>query len=155
MIDNKIELLQKEVHGLIQDFSEKRKQYKFRRNIIQISSVCIGAMISMFIGFSFISEIELWCKVIGIILSAIATILNGISNIFNFEQRWRQRSVTYLRLLELNRDIKLETEIDDEKYEEYKKRLKDIMSQDTELWVANIEKQQNTLERKTNKNPEG
>lgn len=150
MKEEQIALLQQEVENLVQSFSTKRKQYEKMKNILQILTVCTGALVSLSIGLSFISEIEFLCKVIGIVLSAAATIITGISNIYSYEQRWKQRSVTYLKLLELKRNLKLEGQMTEEKFAEYRKQLNTIMSQDTELWVMIVENQQekNALEKK-------
>lgn len=150
MKEEQIALLQKEVESLVQSFSKKRKQYEKMKNIFQMLIVCMGALVSLSLGLSFISEIEFLCKVIGIVLSAAATIITGISNLYNYEQRWRQRSVTYLKLLELKRDLKFEAEMSEEKFTEYRERLNIIMRQDAELWLMIIENQQekNTLEKK-------
>lgn len=140
--DNKWEVLKKEIQDLIASFEEKRKRYARRKNIIQILLVCLAAVTSLSIGLSFVEKIAYGCKIASMLLSFITTIITGISSIYNYEQRWRQRSRTYLKLLELKRDLKLEEVLTDQVFRQYKERLNAIMKEDGELWLEITENPQ-------------
>lgn len=131
----KLKLLENEIQDLINDFSKKRKEYEKIKNRLQFATICIGAETSLVLGLSFISEISDICKILGVILSTVTTIITGYLHIHNFEQKCRQRTVTYLKLLELKRDLKFEDNLSADEFNIYKKRLSIIMNEDSELYL--------------------
>lgn len=135
----KVKLLEKEVQDLINDFSKKRKKYEKMKNRLQFATICVGAGTSLVLGLSFISEISDICKILGFILSAITTIVTGYLHIHNFEQKCRQRTITYLKLLELKRDLKFEDDLSVDEFNIYKKRLSTIMNEDSELYLNQLD----------------
>ena len=142
------EALEGQVQSLLSDFSNKRNLYAKRNQNIQLATVCVGAVISLLLGLSFIEELSFVCKIAGLFLGAVTTVLTGINGIFNYEEKWKQRSITYLKLLELKRIIQLdEKQLDKTEYTEYINRLNKIMREDAELWITNVENQQRKQER--------
>lgn len=139
------EKLLKETQGLLNDFGKKRKIYAVRTKGFQISLICIGAMTSLVIGLSFIDGIAFVCRVIGLVLTAMTTIVTGILSVCDYEEKWRQRSVTYLKLLALKRDLNLEGAVTEEKFAVYWKRLDVIMEEDANLWFADFDAKQKEI----------
>lgn len=135
--------LERQVQSLLDNFSNKRNLYAKKNQNIQLATVCVGAAISLLLGLSFIEELAFICKIAGLFLGAVTTVLTGIRSIFNYEEKWKQRSITYLKLLELKRTIQLdERQLDKTEYAEYISKLNRIMREDAELWITNVENQQ-------------
>lgn len=138
-LEDRGKLLYEEVCSLCVDFNKKRKVYEKGKNRIQLLVVLSGALTSLALGLSFLDQIALLCQVAGLILSVVSTVLTGVLHVYNYEQKWKQRSVTYLKLLELKRDMKLGDMDTEEEFEQCKARLSVIMKEDTAIWIESIE----------------
>lgn len=91
--------------------------------------ICQGTTV-LAIALSFVDKIDIWMKIFGIIASALALIIYRISEIYALRDRTEQRTETYLRLDELERDIYYESDMTEEKLEFYIDRLKKIIRDD-------------------------
>ena len=108
------------------------KREKYERILKRFSiamAICQGAT-ALAIALSFIDKIDMPMKISGIIASVIALLIYRISEIYALRDRTEQRTETYLRLDELERDIYFESDMTEEKLEFYIDRLKKIIRDD-------------------------
>ena len=60
----------------------------------------------------------------------MCTIIIGICQSLALQGKWQQRTVTFLKLDELERDIRYDYEIDEEEMKQYIQRFKQILTND-------------------------
>lgn len=108
----------------------KREKYERILRRVSIAMVICQGTTVLAIALSFVDKIDIPMKISGIIASAIALIIYRISEIYALRDRTEQRTETYLRLDELERDIYYESDMTEEKLEFYIDRLKKIIRDD-------------------------
>lgn len=137
--EEKIEILEKEIQELIKSFRDKKEKAQEKKKQLQFVLICVGAGTSLVLGLSFIDEIATVCKILGILFGTATSILTGYLQIYDYERKAKQYAITYLKLLELKRDLRLELKIDETTFQEYKKRLNTIMQADTNLYLQSLD----------------
>ena len=108
----------------------KREKYERILRWVSVAMVICQGTTVLAIALSFVDKIDIWMKISGIIASAFALIIYRISEIYVLRDRTEQRTETYLRLDELERDIYYESDMTEEKLEFYIDRLKKIIRDD-------------------------
>lgn len=108
----------------------KREKYERILRWVSVAMVICQGTTVLAIALSFVDKIDIWMKIFGIIASALALIIYRISEIYALRDRTEQRTETYLRLDELERDIYYESDMTEEKLEFYIDRLKKIIRDD-------------------------
>lgn len=141
----KKDLFEKELNKLIEDFSQKKKDYFLKYIKLSWAIVIMNACVSFSLGISFIEKIAIQFKVIALLFSSILLILNGAMGFLNYKNMYEQRTKTLVRLLSLRREyrILMGSEIRKEDLQKLYKKLEVIMQDDLFQWLDNIPKENN------------
>lgn len=113
--------------------NRKRKKY---RNCTQIANVMVSILYSLatlFVALSFQSELQDFMKVASLVAGGIGTIIPLIAKGLAWNENLRQRTMTYLALDELMRDMKYERNINKDSVDKYVERYKAIVHKDNEM----------------------
>jgi hypothetical protein len=138
----KQDLFEKELNKLIEDFSQKKKDYYSKYVRLSWAVVIVNACVSFSLGISFIEKIAIQFKVIALIFSSVLLILNGAMNFLNYKNMYEQRTKTLVRLLSLRREyrILIGNEMRKENLQELYRKLEAIMQDDLSQWLDDIPK---------------
>ncbi len=141
----KKDLFEKELNKLIEDFSQKKKDYYSKYIKLSWTIVIVNACVSFSLGISFIEKIAIQFKVIALIFSSVLLILNGAMNFLNYKNMYEQRTKTLVRLLSLRREyrILIGNEMRKEDLQELYRKLEAIMQDDLSQWLDDIPKEDN------------
>lgn len=144
-LQRKKEIFEKELNKLIEDFSQKKKDYFSKYIKLSWVIVIMNACISFSLGISFIEEIAICFKVIALFFSSVLLILNGAMSFLNYKNMYEQRTKTLIRLLSLRREYRIVTgnEMSKEDLHELYKKLEVIMQDDLSQWLDDIPKEDN------------
>lgn len=134
--DQWINKLKEDIDKFESDTNEHRVKYKRQLKWLNIMlSVCYP-LSALAISLSVFSRIEMIAKLVGLLFSALGTILVGIGKSLALDSKWQQRTTTYLHLDELERDMDYEMDWSKEKVEEYIDRFKMIVKEDNSSCAA-------------------
>ncbi len=144
-LQRKKDLFEKELNKLIEDFSQKKKDYFSKYIKLSWAIVIMNACISFSLGISFVEEIAIYFKVIALFFSSVLLILNGAMSFLNYKNMYEQRTKTLIRLLSLRREyrIVIGNEMSKEDLHELYKKLEVIMQDDLSQWLDDIPKEDN------------
>ncbi|MBO5474580.1 MAG: hypothetical protein J6A08_12480 [Lachnospiraceae bacterium] len=131
--------LQQEVRKFYSETDQKRIEYKNQIKWFNIALSTLYPLSSFAIAMSFVELLETAAKISGLLFSTVAAILGGIGTSLAIDMKWEQRTVTYLRLDELQRDMEYETNWNKEKTDEYIERFKDIVKADDARCESNTQ----------------
>lgn len=120
--------------------NEKRVEYGKRLMIINIAISIMQPLVTVAMALSFIEDIEAAAKITGILLTGACMILYRLCEALGLKGKVEQRTLTYLRLDELEREIQYELFIDKEKERKFVERFKAIVIDDDRKCESNIQK---------------
>ena len=109
---------------------EKRKEYEGKVKFCSVILSILQPLSVLLLAVSFIPEIETVLKILSLVLTTTCTTIIGICQSLALQGKWQQRTVTFLELDELERDIRYDYEIDEEKMKKYVQRFKQILIND-------------------------
>jgi len=139
--ESKKHLLMEDVESLTKEFDSRRKNYKnyvkWYNILLAVMSVAPVVCVTM----SFITEIERNMKVAAILTSAAAMILTRILKVEAYYFKLSQRTKTWLRLRDLDRQMKYENHWDEQKFESYVESFRKIVIEDTDMSLQNLQLQ--------------
>ena len=141
------EMLIADVKKMREDFNKKRKKYKSRISIYNIALIVMNTIPLSCMALSFVESIQIIMKIMAVITSMISIFLSQMLKVEVYDIKLMQRSKTYLNLCDLYREIKYECIWNREKEEEYIKRFKDIMKEDSIMSLQNLEIQSQNVEK--------
>lgn len=127
------------------DANRKREEYEAKLIKQNIALAVIQGIAAFFIALSLLeldlSEFSLSdaFKIIGVAFTLIAFTLYRIFNGLALSGKLRQRTLTYLKLDELNRDIQFTREWTDEKVDDFIERYKQIIREDNQKCIENTD----------------
>jgi len=132
-------LLKEEVKSLTDAFKKERDRHKRTALVFRILSVILAASITILLGLKVAAEIEMFLKNLALAFGAIITVVSAYEAFFSPRALWIRETITYSRLKDLQRDIKLtcdeSNEVSREEFENLKKRLDDILQDDLKEWI--------------------
>lgn len=134
-------LLIEEVEKQTWEFDSKRKNYKDHVKWYNIVLSATSVVPIVCVTLSFISELETHMKIAAILASATAMILTRILKVEAYYLKLSQRTKTCLRLRDLGRQMKYESNWDEEKIENYVESFRTIMKEDADMSLQNLQVQ--------------
>lgn len=140
-IEVKRNLLIKDVKEKIVDFDIRRKLYRRRTRVCNITLAILSVIPMVCISLSFVKEIDLLMKGAAIVASAGAMITTRILKVEAYPLKLFQRTKTYLSLRDLSRQLKYEQRWDEQRLDEYLQLFRKIMKDDTEMSWQNLQLQ--------------
>lgn len=132
------EVFIKELSELKADANKKREKYDMQITRTNLALSFLQPMALFFLALSFNQNLELYMKVLSIIFSTLCMIITGISKSLSLEGKLEQRTATYLRLDELERDLRYETDFNEKNIEKYIERMKKIIIEDNSQCEKNV-----------------
>lgn len=148
------EFFYKDLLGYIEDADSHRRQYEEKLSTYHTSAIILGGASALAFALALIITEPIGaivCKCFGLVFAAICCIILGICKSRSLEDKWKQRTTTFLRLDELKMDFDYETNFDKENMEHYIERMKQIIREDNqkcELYTSNTIKNLNELSKK-------
>lgn len=144
--EKQIYVLQKDISDYKNWTNEKRMEYEGSLKKCNVALSVIQPLIAMSLALSFIGKIEIYVKIMGIVLACVSMIIYRLCESLGLKGKVEQRTLTYLRLDELERDVKYELLINQEKEKEFIERFKDIIYDDDRKCESNVQKIIRTLD---------
>lgn len=138
---HKKRLLIEEVEKQTREFDRKRKDYKKHVKWYNIVLSATSVVPIVCVTLSFISELETHMKVAAILASAAAMILTRILKVEAYYLKLSQRTKTCLRLRDLGRQMKYESNWNEQKVEGYVESFRTIMKEDADMSLQNLQVQ--------------
>lgn len=139
----KKELFEKELNKLIEDFSQKKKEYFSKYVKLSWAIVIMNSCVSFFLGISFVEKMAIYFKVIALFFSSFLMVLNGAMSFLNYKNMYEQRTKTLVQLLSLRREYRILVGewMTKEDIKKLYKKLEIIMQDDLSQWSDNIPKE--------------
>lgn len=119
--------------------NEKRVEYDKKLTRFNITLSIMQPLVAVAMALSFIENIEVAAKVIGILLTGACMIIYKFCEALGLKGKVEQRTITYLRLDELEREICYESSIDKEKEKRFVEQFKAIIINDNRKCEGNIQ----------------
>lgn len=143
-LQKKKDLFERELNKLIEDFSQKKKDYFVKHLKLSWASVIVNACISFSLGISFIEKSEVFFKIIALVFSSGLLIINGAMGFLNYKNMYEQRTKTLVHLLSLKREcnILINDDMTEENLQKLYNKLEIIMEEDLTQWIQNIPKEE-------------
>lgn len=133
--------LMEDVKKLAEEFDNRRKDYKNHVKWYNILLAVVSVAPVVCATLSFIAEIETQMKVAAILTSSAAMILTRILKVEAYYFKLSQRTKTWLRLRDLDRQMKYENHWDEQKLESYVESFRTILKEDTDMSLQNLQLQ--------------
>lgn len=121
--------------------NEKRMEYGNRLTKFNVALSIMQPLVAVAMALSFIKDIEVAAKIIGILLTGACMIIYRLCEALGLKGKVEQRTLTYLRLDELEREIQYESLIDKEKERKFVEQFKAIVIDDDRKCESNIQKE--------------
>lgn len=150
----KLEELRKELSDYKRATDEKRKEYKNYLGMANISVSILQPVAAFAVALSFVDNCEPWAQIVSLALNAVCMAIIGISRSMAWEGKLKQRTATFLRLDELERNIRYEMAWNKEKAEAYIEQFKMVIREDDALCEENVKSQIGHLQLMTKKEGE-
>lgn len=138
----------------MKDANIHREKYEKELESYYTSEIIIGGLSALAFALALVvtmTDLVMLLKCLGLFFVAVCCVMSGICKCKSLEEKWKQRTVTFLRLDELKRDFDYEEELSEERIEQYIERLKQIIREDNqkcELYTRNVIKNFNELSKK-------
>lgn len=126
----KMNLLAEELKDYKSYTDINRVKYEKRLTNINIALSYLNPLMMFAIALSFIDSVEIIMKIISLAISTICIAMTGYCKSCSLEGKWQQRTTTYLRLDELERDLRYETDCSQTTVDKYVERFKQIIIDD-------------------------
>lgn len=115
----------------------KRIKYKKCVQGVNVIVSVLYPMMTFFVALSFLENLQVIMKVVSLLASAIGAVVPLIAKGLAWNENLRQRTVTYLKLDELMRDMRYEKSLDENSLNRYVERYKEIISEDNKMGLGN------------------
>lgn len=140
-VSNQKELLIEDIKNMIKEFDSKRKKYKKIVRWCNFILIVTNTIPLACMTLSFVESIQEFMKIAAVITSTVSILISQILKVEVYDLKLQQRSRTYLRLCDLNREIKFEKNWNQHKEEEYIRKYRQIMQEDAEMSLHNVKMQ--------------
>ncbi len=116
-----------------------KKRIKYRQCIkgVNVSVTVLYIMTTFFIALSFLENLQVIMKVLSLLSGAIGVMLPMIAKGLAWDENLQQRTITYLKLDELMRDMRYEKSWNENSLNGYVERYKAITSEDNKMGLGN------------------
>lgn len=137
MMSDNLMKLYNEIKTTITEYGEKREFYERRVTRCNILYLILAVCpIVAIIAIPSNPNLAIISKIIAVIIVSLSSILTRVIKIKGYGEKLLQRSVTYFKLCDLARDIRLDKNAN-ENYEDYKNEFKRIMERDNKSGLYN------------------
>lgn len=133
---------------IIQDYNNaniKRKKYKICVNAANVGASISSLLATLFLALSFIESLQDLMKVISMICTTISAAFLSIPKVLAWNEKLQQRTETYLKLDELLTDLKYEKKVNEDIFNTYLKRYKEIYREDNRKGLESARKAADSL----------
>lgn len=121
------------------EYTDKnRKKYKTYVQIVNVTVSILYPLIALLVAMSFWENLQMYMNVLSLLLSAIGTMVPLISKGLAWNEKLQQRTIIYLKLDELMRDIRLEKSLDENSFNKYRQCFKEIVIMDNRMGLDNV-----------------
>ncbi len=143
-VSQRIGILKEDIKNYIAYTNSNRKRYSRQFTCLNMTVAVlqpIGALavaLSLFEGFGW--HFEAGMKIVSLICSSFCLIFMAIVKSLGLQGKLEQRTATYLRLDELKRDLRYETDFSTETINNYIERFKQIVTEDDMKCEENLKR---------------
>jgi hypothetical protein len=138
----KLTWLHKEVDDLVDRYQRESTRYKKDAFRLRLISVLLAAVISVLLGIQFDNiAVRKACTNIALSISAVISVLGAYEAFFDPRALWIRETVTFVRLKDLQRDLRFwatgldPKAIDPVALEDFKRRLDSILQDTLKHWM--------------------
>lgn len=117
--------------------NEKRMQYKKYVQSVNVTVSILYPLMTLCVSLSLIDILQMWMEIVSLVLSTLGAIVPLIARGLAWNERLQQRTITYLKLDELLRDMRYEKIKDEDCLYRYIARYKALVSADNEMGREN------------------
>lgn len=126
----RIKLFEEELDQYQRMTDSRRKQYKKQLMWVNIALSVLNALCFLCLSLSFIPDFDLFMRVGSLVFASGGIVVSGVCKGLALDGKWKQRTTTFLRLDELKRDFRFETDFEPDNVDRYIGRLKEIILSD-------------------------
>lgn len=137
MPDRRLQMLKQEAGAYIVETDKKRHWYKGWMKAANISCAILYPLAALMMALGFMEDYDVETRCLSLIFTALATIVLGICKGCALEKKWQQRTIIFLKLDELLRDIQYEKNMDIKVVEGFITTFKNIMKEDNAMCCEN------------------
>lgn len=135
--DRRLQILKQEAGAYIIETDKKRRWYKGWMKAANISCAILYPLAALMLALGFMDDYDVETRCLSLIFTALATIVLGICKGCALEKKWQQRTIIFLKLDELLRDIQYEKNMDIKVVEGFITTFKNIMKEDNAMCCEN------------------
>jgi hypothetical protein len=140
-MEEKVKFFEKELDGRIKDFAKKRNRDKARAFGLKITTVMFAALITILLGIKVDASIAKILQNIALMLGAVVSVVSAMDAFFDHRSLWIRRTVTLVRLYDLERDFNFyitgldKDKIDPKVFNKMVERYDKILANDLKAWL--------------------
>lgn len=142
--------LEKDMEEYYEYTDEKRKRYKRYVQIVNVSIAVLYPLTSLFVALSFFDNVQIFMKVFSLLSSTAGAIVPLVAKGFAWHGKLQQRTVVFMKLDKLRRDMRYEKEMDEAVLDRYVERFREIIDEDNTMGQNNVQVMADYLESVTN-----
>ncbi len=116
---------------------EKRMKYKKYVQIVNVTVSILYPLMTLCVSLSLNDILQMWTKIISLLLSTLGAMIPLVAKGFAWNEKLQQRTITYLKLDELLRDMRYEKSKNEDCLDRYVARYKAVVSADNEMGREN------------------
>lgn len=149
--NKKIEYLIVQIDENINKIKDKSKNNKRLTSIVGVSSLILSASVTLSLGLEVDESYAITQKNSALFLSALLTIVNGWSLIFNYRKLWVRQKKTLLNLYQIKNKVKYEYKsesIEESKVDELFESYLNIWDKDSNDWTQIHQLKRNNVSEK-------
>lgn len=147
VVEMRLDMLRQDISEYKKWTNEKRIEYDKTMIMFNIMLSIMQPLVAVAMALSFMESIEVIAKIAGIILSGVCMILYRMNDALGIKGKLEQRTSTYLKLDELEREIRYEEFITEKKLCEFIEYFKAIISEDDKKSENNLRKMVSDFEK--------
>lgn len=126
----RIKLFEEELDQYQRMTDNRRVRYKKQLMWVNIALSVLNALCFLCLSLSFIPNLDIPMRIGSLVFAAGSIVVSGVCKGLALDGKWKQRTTTFLRLDELKRDFRFETDFGPDNVESYIERLKEIILND-------------------------
>lgn len=130
--------VEKDIEFYYEYTNNKRKKYKLYVQCVNVIVSILYPLTALSVALSFLKNLQILMNVFSLLFSAIGTIVLLVSKGLAWNEKLQQRTVTYLKLDELMRDMRYERSLNEDNLNRYVERYKMIISEDNKAGLGNV-----------------
>jgi hypothetical protein len=138
----KLDCLTSDLDKLVKRFARECVRHKNRALVLKITSVLLATSITILLGLKLEdSKVRNELSNVALVLGGLITVLSAYEAFFDPRSLWIRETVTFVRLKDLQRDLKFwaagleEEETDPEALAKFKRRLDRILDDSLKYWM--------------------